>query len=354
MEERETGREVTVVKVMRCLRALGLVLLLGGASVLSETSLAAGAVIELKFGHIGAPGSLFQIAADEFAKRANARLVGRAKVVVFGGGRMGKDKILLRRLKLGTVDLALPSFLMPLVAAEFGLFDMPYLVKSREHVRRIEKEIFWPRIAPVVEKKGYKIIALWENGFRHVTATRPVSVPAELTGINIRIPKCNWRDKSFRIYGAKPGLLRFSEVFAALKTGAIDAQENTLARIHDAGFFKVQKYLSMSGYLYTPAYVMVGKKKWATLPAGVRRVLEETAKETQAFVYEQAARIDREMLAKIKAGGMKVNVTDKAAFIEATKVVYDEFAVTVPGGREMLRTAKRLAGEQTGLLIPVP
>ena len=349
------GKPGKGMTVMRILRSLGLVVLLGGASVVSAASPAAGAVIELKFGHIGAPGSLFQISADEFAKRANARLAGRARVVVFGGARMGKDRVLLKRLKLGTLDLALPSFLMPVVAAEFALFDMPYLVKSREHVSRIEKEIFWSRIAPAVEKKGYKVIALWENGFRHVTnSKRPIAVPGDLKGIAIRIPKCNWRDKSFKRYGAKPGLLRFSELFAALDTGSVDAQENTFAKIHDTGFFKVQKYLSMSGYLYTPAYVMVGKKKWATLPAGVRRVLEEAAKETQAFVYEQAARIDREMFRKIKAVGMKVNATDKAAFIEATKAIYDKFAATVPGGREMLRTAKRLAGAQTGLLVPVP
>ena len=352
---RRAGKPARGMTVMQRLKALGLVVLLGGASALPTASPVAGAVIELKFGHIGAPGSLFQISADEFAKRANARLAGKAKVIVFGAGRLGKDRVLLRRLKLGTVDLTLPSFFMPTVAAEFGLFDMPYLVKSRKHVRRIEKEIFWPKIAPAVEKKGYKIIALWENGFRHVTTNRrPISVPGDFKGVRLRIPNCNWRDKSFRRYGAKPGLLPFSEVFTALKTGAMDGQENTFAKIHGARLFEVQNYLSLTGYLYTPAYVMVGKKKWATLPADVREVLEQTAKETQAFVYEQAARIDSEMLKKIRAAGMKVNTSNKAAFIKASKVIYDEFGATVPGGREMLLMAQRLADKQTGLLVPAP
>jgi TRAP-type C4-dicarboxylate transport system substrate-binding protein len=97
--------------------------------------------IELKFGHVGAPGSLFAVSVDEFAARANEKLAGKAKVVTFGSSQLGKDKELLQKLKLGTVDFALPSTVMSTVADEFGLFEMPYLVKNRDHMGRIEDEI---------------------------------------------------------------------------------------------------------------------------------------------------------------------------------------------------------------------
>jgi TRAP-type C4-dicarboxylate transport system substrate-binding protein len=91
--------------------------------------------------------------------------------------------------------------------------------------------------------------------------------------------------------------------------------------------------------VYTPAYVTVGSKKWATLPADVRKVLEDTAKETQAFVYEQAARDDEDLLGKIKAAGVQVNTPDKDAFVKASAPVYADFAKEVPGSKEVIDRA---------------
>ena len=298
------------------------------------------AEMELKFGHVGAPGSLFEASVNEFAKRANEKLAGKAKVVTFGSSQLGKDKELLQKLKLGTVNFALPSTVMSTVADEFGLFEMPYLVKDRGHMGRIEKEIFWAKLAPAAEAKGYKILAVWENGFRHITNNeRPITKPDDLKGIKLRTPKGAWRVKMFKSYGANPTPMSFSEVFTALKTGVIDGQENPFAQIYSAKFQEVQKYLSLSGHVYTPAYVAVGKSKWESLPADVREVLEQTAKETQAYVYETAAMMESDLLAKLKAGGMQVNEPDKAAFVAASKGIYQEFSDTVPGGQEMVDKA---------------
>ncbi len=230
---------------MRLLRAI-----VAAAFVLLLIPAGQADTIELKFGHVGAPGSLFAISAEEFAKRANAALAGKAKITVFGASQLGKDKELLQKLKLGTVDFALPSTVMSTVVDEFGLFEMPYLVKDRNHMARIEKEIFWNKLAPAVEPKGYKIIAVWENGFRHITNNkRAVNVPADLQGLKLRTPKGKWRVKMFKTYGANPTPMSFSEVFAALQTGTMDGQENPYAQIYSAKFQEVQKYLSITGHV---------------------------------------------------------------------------------------------------------
>ncbi len=299
--------------------------------------------LELKFGHVGAPGSLFAISVEEFAKRANAKLASKAKITVFGSSQLGKDKELLQKLKLGTVDFALPSTVMSSVVDQFGLFEMPYLVKDRAHMQRIEKDIFWKKLAPLVKKKGYKVIAVWENGFRHITNNqRAINVPTDLQGIKLRTPKGKWRVKMFKTYGANPTPMAFSEVFTALQTGTMDGQENPYAQIHSARFHEVQKYLSITGHVYTPAYVTVGAKKWAKLPGDVRSTLEQTAREVQAFVYTQAARLETDLLNKIKAAGVKVNKADKNAFIKASKAIYGEFSTTVPGGKELIKKAQAL------------
>ncbi len=312
------------------------------ASVFASMSVKA-ETMELKFGHVGAPGSLFAISAEEFAKRANEKLGDKAKVVVYGSSQLGGDKELLQKVKLGTVDFALPSTVMSSVVPEFGLFEMPYLVKDRDHMKRISKEIVIPKLAPLAEKQGYKIIGVWENGFRQITNNvRPIVTPDDLKGIKLRTPKGKWRVKMFEAYGANPSPMALSEVFVALQTGVMDGQENPLIQIYSQKFQEVQKYLSMTGHVYTPAYVVVSARKWKQLPADVRKTLEETASDLQSFVYKTAAEKDDELLGKMKEAGIKVNEADKQAFIDASKPIYDEFSKEVPSGGEMIDTALKL------------
>ena len=295
---------------------------------------------EIKFGHVGEPGSLFAASADEFAKRANSKLGGKAKVVVYGSSQLGGDKELLQKLKLGTVDLALPSTVMSSEADLFGVFEMPYLVKDRNHMRRIERDVFWKTLAPAAEAKGLKVVAVWENGYRHITnSKRPINSPSDLQGIKLRVPEGKWRVKMFQAYGANPSPMKFSEVFTALQTGVMDGQENPFTQIYSAKFQEVQKFLSLTGHVYTPAYVTAGAKKWASLPADVRKTLEDTAKETQSFVYAKAAKDDEELLAKIRSAGVQVNTPNKDAFIAASKPVYEEFANEVKGAKEVIDRA---------------
>jgi TRAP-type transport system periplasmic protein len=225
----------------------------------------------------------------------------------------------------------------------FGVFEMPYIVKNRQHMAKIEKEVFWAKLAPEAEKKGLKVLAVWENGERHLTNNkRPIKVPADLAGIKLRVPEGKWRVKMFQAYGANPSPMKFSELFTALQTGVMDGQENPFTQIYSAKLQEVQKYLSLSGHVYTPAYLTVGKTKWDSLPPDVRKILEDTAKETQAYVYEQAAKDDAELLGKIKQAGVQVNDVDKDAFIAASKPIYDDFGKEVPGAKDVIDRAVAL------------
>jgi tripartite ATP-independent transporter DctP family solute receptor len=226
----------------------------------------------------------------------------------------------------------------------FGIFEMPYLVKDRKHMMAIEKAVVWPTLEPAVEKKGLKMLAVWENGVRHITNNKhPIVKPQDLQGIKLRVPEGKWRVKMFQAYGANPSPMKFSEVFTALQTGVMDGQENPFSQIVSAKFQEVQKYLSLTGHVYTPAYVTVGSKKWATLPADVRKQLESIAKDTQKFVYATAEKDENELLAVIKAAGVKVNEADKAAFVKASKAVYDEYGQSVKGSKALIDKALALA-----------
>lgn len=301
------------------------------------------AQVEIKLGHVGGPGSLFEASANEFARVANERLGNRGKVVVFGSSQQGSDSEMMQKLRLGALELALPSSVMSSTVDAFGMFEMPYLVKNRDHMKKIENEVVWPSLAPLAEEKGYKILGVWENGFRNITNNvRPIVKPEDLAGMKLRTPKGVWRVKMFQAYGANPSPMALSEVFVALQTGVMDGQENPLTQIYSSKFQEVQKYLSMTGHVYTPAYLTAGKRKFESLPAEVQEILAQTAKDVQPFVYETAERLDGELLEKIKAAGVEVNEADKDAFIAASKGVYEEFGKAVPAGAKLVDKAIEL------------
>ena len=188
--------------------------------------------IELKFGHVAEPGSLLAQVCDEFARLANAKLAGKAEVVVFGSSQLGSDKDMLQKLKLNQLQLWLPSTIMSSVAPEFGVFEMPYIIKSREHMKAVADQLNDKTFVPAAKAKGVLILGTWENGFRHITNNvRPIVKPEDLKGIKLRVPQGEWRVKMFRAYGANPTPMAYGEVFTALKTGVMDGQEK-IGRAH--------------------------------------------------------------------------------------------------------------------------
>jgi tripartite ATP-independent transporter DctP family solute receptor len=317
--------------------------LLSFAAAMLLSVATASAQTEIKLGHVGAPGSLFAQSAELFAARANAKLGDKAKVVVYGSSQLGGDSEMLKKLKLGTIDLALPSTVMTSVAPEFGVFEMPYLVQDRGHAARIAKTIIHPILGPIAEKHGYRILGVWENGYRQITNNkRPIVKPADLEGIKLRTPKGIWRVKMFRAYGANPSPMALNEVFVALQTGVMDGQENPLTQIYSQKFQEVQKYLSMTGHVYTPAYLTAGAS-WSRLSPDVQKILSATAVAVEPDILKLAAKLDNDLLDKMKASGIKVNEVDKAAFIAASKGVYDEFAKEVPMGKMLIDKSLSLA-----------
>ena len=299
---------------------------------------------EIIFAISAKPGSLQQQTAAEFTKRANDRLAGAATVKLFDSAQLGKDKELMQKLKLGTVHIALPSSIMSSVADEFGLFDMPFLVKDRAHLGRIEQEIFWSDIAPAAEAKGYKVLAVWENGIRHITNNaRPINTPADLEGIKLRTPKSKWRVNMFKAWGANPTPMSFSEVFVALQTGVIDGQENPYTNIWSAKFPEVQKFLSVTGHVYSPAYPTAGAAAFGKLDPKVQAVLSETAGKMALWARDQGAAGDQDLKDKLAGAGMTVNVADRAAFVEASKPIYEQFSSEVPTGKSLIDRALALA-----------
>lgn len=297
---------------------------------------------QIKFGHVGGPGSLFEITVNEFARIANEKLEGKYQVVPYGSSQLGSDSQMLNKLKLGTLDLALPSTVMSSVAPEFSLFEMPYLIKDREHMMKVRDEVVRDVMYKAAEKRNLNVIAVWENGSRQITNnSRPIVMPKDLEGLKLRTPNGIWRVEMFQGYGASPAPMALSEAFVALQTGAMDGQENPLVQIYSQRFHEVQRYLSLSNHVYTPAYVVAGAS-WKRLPDDVRKVLSDAAMEVEDFSLDQGQRLDISLLEKIKEAGMEVNEVDQQAFIDGSDAIYAKFSDEIPGGKDMLEKVRQL------------
>lgn len=291
-----------------------------------------------------AANSLQGRSAERFATELQGKLGDGDKVEFYADGQLGDEKELMQKLRLGTVHFTLISSIMTNVSPEFALFDMPFLVKNRDHLKAIDKEIVQAKLAPKAEAGGLHVLSTWENGFRQITNnTRPINKPEDLKGLKIRTPSSEWRVAMFKEWGANPTPMSFSEVFVALQTGTMDGQENPLTNIVGANFQEVQKYLSLTGHVYSPAYLTTGAKTWEGLPDNVKAAVSEVAPAVQEWALAEGEKADNELIEKVKAAGMEINEADKDAFIAASAPIYKAFSEKVEGGGDLVSQAQALA-----------
>lgn len=294
----------------------------------------------------GSPQSLQGQTAQEFIHQLEQRLGDNLQVEYYDSGQLGDERQLIQRLRLGTVDLAAISSIMSSVSPEFALFDLPYLVKDRDHLKRIDEEIVMIDLADSAEQRGLKIISTWENGFRQITnSSRAITTPDDLDGLRIRTPQSDWRTRMFSTWGANPTPMAFSEVFVGLQTGVIDGQENPLSNIYGARLHEVQEYLSLSNHVYTPIWLTAGQQSWDQYSDEVREAISDAAAETQKWAFAKGAALDEELIGTMREAGIAINSVDRDAFIQASSPVYDAFAEQVDGGQALIDRATSLADQ---------
>jgi len=190
--------------------------------------------------------------------------------------------------------------------------------------------------------KGIRVLGVWENGFRHITNNlRAIVKPDDLKGIKLRVPGGVWRVKMFKAYGANPSPMPLAEVYSALQSGVMDGQENPFPQIASAKFQEVQKFLSLSGHVYTPAYLVVSEDFWKKLPNDIQTTLSKIGWEMGDVARSEGERLDKELMGKL-APPMKANEVDKDSFIKASASIYDEFGKEVSGGTELVKLIQSL------------
>jgi TRAP-type transport system periplasmic protein len=299
--------------------------------------------VTIRLGHVGFPGSIFDIVSTRFARDVNEALKGRVEIKVFHSSQLGSDEQMIKGIRVAAPEMQAPSTIMSTVDQRYGVFEMPYIIVNRVHMKKVaENKEVQKALFDGLPARGIRLLGVWENGFRHITSNvRPVVRPEDLRGMKLRVPGGVWRVKMFQAYGANPTPMPFAEVYSALQSGVMDAQENPFPQIWSAKFHEVQKFLSLTGHVYTPAYLIVSEDFWRKLPKDVQEMISKIAWTTGDFARSEGERLDRELMEKL-APPMKSNEADKEAFIKASAGVYEEFGKQVPGGAELVKIIQSL------------
>ena len=298
------------------------------AACVAAAALPANGQTTLKMNISVAQNSHYGVAIDTFAREVEKRTDGRYKVQNFYSGALGAERESIEALQLGTLDLTMTSTgPVPNFVPDVAILDIPFLFRDYAQARAVLDGPIGQDMLQKFEPKGIHGLAWGENGFRNMTNSKhPVMVPEDLKGLKMRTMENPVHIQAYRAFGIIPTPMAFTEVFTALQQGTVDGQENPLSVITAAKLDQVQKYLTLTGHVYSPAVILMSKAQWDKLSTADKQNFNDAAKEA---VKANRARIDddeKKAVADLRAKGMQVveNV-DKSKFQAALAPTFAEF-----------------------------
>jgi C4-dicarboxylate-binding protein DctP len=296
--------------------------------------------IVIKFSHVVAPNTPKGKGADKFKELAEKYTNGKVKVEVYPNSTLYKDKEELEALQLGAVQMLAPSNSKfgPMGVKDFEVFDLPFLLPNEAALRKVTEGPIGQAMLKKLESKGMIGLAYWDNGFKEMSANKPLRMPEDYKGLKFRIQSSKVLEAQFRALGAIPQVMAFSEVYQALQTGVVDGQENTPSNIYTQKFYEVQKYTTLTNHGYIGYVVVVNKKFWDDLPKDVRGQLEKAMNEATAYSNKIAETENVEGLDEIRKSGKTQIIVptpaETAAMRKAMEPLYQDMASRV--GKQLI------------------
>lgn len=280
----------------------------------------------LKFGHVLAPDHPYQLGAEKFKEILESSAPEPVRVEIYHSSQLGSERDLTEGLQLGSIDLAIAPGTIGSFEPMMKLLDLPYIFRDREHAYKVLDGEIGKQLAAALPEKNLRLLAYWENGFRHITnSKKPIVTPSDLEGIKIRVPENATYVDTFNNWNANVTTMAFGELYTALQQKTVDGQENPLALIATNKFYETQKYLSLSGHFYGPAQLLISEITWQKLSPEMQEAVQKAAEEARDYERQILKDRDEEYLQKLKDEGMEVNEVDIEAFTESVKPVWDKY-----------------------------
>lgn len=341
--------------LLLCIRMKGVMAVLIGKSMwrfsvvavilmLFGTQALAGDSFRMKIASVGSethPSTLALVEMKDFIEKESS---GRVSVSLYVNSALGGDRQISEGMQLGTIEAGIVgTTILAAFNQKFNVFDLPFLFKDKEAAyRSIDGEI-GKVLNESILSQGLRIVGYGVNGYRHITNNRgPIYAPADLSGLKIRCMENPIHVATFKLMGANPTPMSFSELYTALAQKTVDAEENPINLVFSSKFYEVQKYYSLTGHLFAVVPLVVGEKWFQGLPEDIQSIVLQAGKLYQDREREINESQEESMLGEMIKSGLQVNElsdSQKQVFIEATLPIYDQFKDKI--GEDMIELAKK-------------
>ena len=286
--------------------------------------------IVIKFSHVVAVDTPKGKAAEHFKKLAEERTKGRVKVEIYPNSQLFKDGEEMEAVQLGSVQLLAPSLAKfgPLGMREFEVFDLPYVFDDYKELHTVTAGPVGQALFKKLETKGIVGLAYWDNGFKAMSANKPIRAPADYKGLKMRIQSSKVLADQMKALGSIPQVMAFSEVYQALQTGVVDGTENPPSNFYTQKMQEVQKFLVLTSHGYLGYAVIANKKFWDGLPADIRTTLEGAMKDATKFANDIAQKENDDAIEAVRKTGkteiIVLTADQKAAMKKVLVAVHKE------------------------------
>lgn len=295
----------------------------------------------LQLAHNAAEGNPKWDASELFAELVEEGTNGELIVDVGGNAQYGDDMEAITQMRMGTLAFSTNSQgSTSSVVPQFSVLGLPFLFNSLPSAWEVMDGEVGDELKRLSEEKGLVLLALWDNGIRHVSNNvRPIESPDDLEGLKIRTPPDEMTVDIFEALGANPTPMNFSELYIALEQGVVDGQENPLMNIYSSKLHEVQDYISLTAHKYESTPLLMSKMVWDTLSPEYQEVIQQAAIEAGEFNRQASLEADDALRSKMEEAGVAFNEVNPEPFIEATSSVYDQWAEEYPKLVEMVVNA---------------
>ncbi|PAE30340.1 C4-dicarboxylate ABC transporter substrate-binding protein [Paenibacillus sp. 7884-2] len=281
-------------------------------------------VTTIRFGHDAAETNERHVAVLHFKELVEAKSNGQMEVIIFPSDQLGSEAEKLESVTLNDLQMVTASAFSQ-YDQRIGVFELPYLFDSYEKAWEVLDGEIGKELSKPFLKDNLRILTFFENGFRHVTANKPIENLEDLKGLKIRTPEFPISLSTFSALGANPTPMAFGELYMGLQQGTVDAQENPVANTYASKFNEVQDYLIMTGHQYIPMPVAISEEFWQSLTPEEQKIVEESALETAQFHRDLVTNKEEQIIEELEESGMTVIYPDTEVLEKNVEVVYENF-----------------------------
>ena len=267
-------------------------------------------------------------AIQRMGKKIEKETNGRITIQMYPQMQLGGEKEMIEQAQVGALQIARISVgAMGPVVDELNVFNMPFVFRDEAHMRKVIDGPIGVELLNKVSNSSARLIALgWmDAGTRNVYANKPVTKPADLKGMKIRMMGNPIFVETMNAMGGTGVAMGFNELYSALQTGVVDGAENNEPTVLAQNHFQVAKVYSLTGHLIIPEIFVFSKRSWDALSKQDQDMVRRLSKEAQLEQRQLWDAYTKEATGKLTAAGVQFVPADKKAFYTATAPIREKY-----------------------------